>query len=251
MQRKIVFWLLASVILTTVSFAGAQQPAKIPRIGYLTADTISSSRRVEAFRGGLHDLGYVEGKNIVIEWRSVEGNLERIAALAEELVRLKVDVIVASAQSVTGPAKRATSTIPIVMANDIDPVGNGFVASLAQPGGNVTGLSSLAPELSGKRLELLKEIIPKLSRVSVLGTSSMPGNILLAKEMEQAAPAVGVKYLYIDVLDPKDIEPAFRTASKERAEAILVMQSFFFIWPPSASGGTRCKASASRNLCIQ
>ena len=133
------------------------------------------SARIEAFRQGLRELGYVEGKNIVIEWRSAEGKLDRLPALAAELVRLKVDIIVTAGATATRAAKEATVTIPIVMTQDSDPVGSGFVASLARPGGNITGLSTLAPEISGKRLELLKEIVPRLSRVAVLGTSTQPG----------------------------------------------------------------------------
>ena len=130
--------------------------------------------RIEAFRQGLRELGYVEGKNIVIEYRYAEGKIDRLPALAAELVRLKVDVIVTGGPAVTRAAKEATATIPIVMTMDTDPVGNGFVASLARPGGNITGLATLAPEISGKQLELLKEIVPKLSRVAVLGTSTSP-----------------------------------------------------------------------------
>jgi putative ABC transport system substrate-binding protein len=159
------------------SAAHAQQPKKVPRIGHLNTVTHSAiAERIEAFRQGLRELGYVEGKNIVIEWRYAEGKLDRLPALAAELARLKVDVIVTTGPTTTRPAKEATSTIPIVMTQDTDPVGNGFVASLARPGGNITGLSSLAPELSGKRLELLKEIVPKLSRVAVLWTSTTPGS---------------------------------------------------------------------------
>jgi putative ABC transport system substrate-binding protein len=135
----------------------------------------------------------VEGKNIVIELRSAEGKLDRLPALAAELVRLKVDIIVTAGPAVTRAAKEATTTIPIVMTFDNDPVGNGFVASLARPGGNLTGLSTFAPELSGKQLELLKEIVPRLSRVAVLGTSTVPGYAQVLKEMELAAGALGVK----------------------------------------------------------
>ncbi len=181
--------------------------------------------RTEAFRQGLRELGYVEGKNIVIELRSAEGKLDRLPALAAELVRLKVDVIVTGGPTATRAAKEATSTIPIVMAQDTDPVGNGFVASLARPGGNITGLSTFAPELSGKRLELLKETIPKLSRVAVFGTSTYPGNAQSLKEVELAAKAFGVKLQYLDVLSPKDIETAFQAAGKGRADAVLMMVS--------------------------
>ena len=218
--------------------AQAQQPAKIPRIGYLTNESLSAtSARNEAFRQGLRELGYVEGKNIVIEWRSAEGKLDRVPALAAELVRLKVDVIVTIGSSVTRSAKEATSTIPIVMAQDNDPVGDGLVASLARPGGNITGLSTLAPELSGKRLELLKEILPKLSRVAVMGTSTIPGNAQQLKETELAAGAFGIKLQYLDVLNPKEVESAFRGASKARAEALLELEG-----PSQFSANTGCRA---------
>ena len=202
----------------------AQQPRKIPRIGYLAAVSPSAiSARIEAFRQGLRELGYVEGKNIVIEWRSTEGKPDRLPALAAELVRLKVDVIVSAGPTSTRSAKEATSMIPIVMAWDNDPVANGFVASLARPGGNITGLSTLSPEISGKQLQLLKEIVPRLSRVAVLGISTQPGNAQLVKETELAAGAFGVKLQYLDVLSPKDIEIVFRAASKGRADAVLVL----------------------------
>jgi putative ABC transport system substrate-binding protein len=202
----------------------AQQPAKIPRIASLIgAPPSANAARYEAFRQGLRELGYVEGKNIVLELRSAEGKFDRLPALAAELVRLKVDVIVTAGPLPTRAAKEATTTIPIVMAEDPDPVGNGFVASLARPGGNITGLATLAPELSGKRLELLKETIPKLSRVAVFGTSTYPGNAQSLKEIELAAKAFKVQLQYLDVLSGKDIEPAFRAAGKGRAEAVLMM----------------------------
>ena len=204
--------------------ARAQQPTKVPRIGYLTAASLSAiAERTEAFRQGLRELGYVEGKNIVIEWRFSEGKADRLPALAAELVRLKVDIIVSAGPAVTRPAKEATATIPIVMAFDNDPVGNGFVASLARPSGNITGLSTLAPEISGKQVELLKEIVSKLSRVAVLGTSTNPGNARALKEIEVAAGAFGVKLQYLDVRGAKDIETVFRAASKGRADAVLVL----------------------------
>jgi putative ABC transport system substrate-binding protein len=204
--------------------ASAQQPTKIPRIGYLAASSLSTNAaRIEAFRQGLREIGYVEGKNIVIELRSAEGKPDRLPALAAELVRLKVDVIVSAAPTVTRAIKEATVTIPIVMAQDRDPVGNGFVANLARPGGKITGLSILSPELSGKRLELLKETIPRLSRVAVLGNSTDPGHPQVLKETEVAAGAFGVKLQYLDVLSSKDIETAFRAASKGRADAVLAL----------------------------
>jgi putative ABC transport system substrate-binding protein len=163
----------------------------------------------------------VEGKNIVIEFRWANGKLARIPALAAELVSRKVDVIVTVGSRPTRAAKEATSTIPIVMAQDPDPIGNGFVTSLARPSGNVTGLSKLVPELSGKRLELLRETIPKLSRVAVFGTSTHPGNVQWSNELEVAAKMFDVKIQKIDVLTPKDIATAFRAAAKERADAVL------------------------------
>jgi putative ABC transport system substrate-binding protein len=225
MHKKITRRAFCSKLLALPFPAQAQQPTKVPRIGHLSAGgSLSPNRpRIEAFLQGLRELGYVEGKNIVIEWRSAEGKFDRLPALAAELVRLKVEVIVTVGPTATRPAKEATSTIPIVMATDPDPVANGFVASLARPGGNITGLSTLAPELSGKRLELLKETIPKLSRVAVFGTSTQPGNAEMLREVEVAAKAFGVKLQYLDVLSSKDIASAFRTATKGRAEAVLML----------------------------
>jgi len=213
-------------ICVTLAMCGAAaeaQPAKVPRIANLIGAPLSAtSARIEAFRQGLRELEYVEGKNIIIELRSAEGKLDRLPALAAELVRLKVDIIVTGGPLPTRAAKEATTTIPIVMTQDPDPVGDGFVASLARPGGNITGLATLAPELSGKRLELLKETIPKLSRVAVFGTSTYPGNAQSLKEVELAAAAFKVQLQYLDILGPKDIETAFRAASKGRADAVLI-----------------------------
>jgi putative ABC transport system substrate-binding protein len=213
--------LVAVVLLALGVIADAQQPTKVPRIGYLANARFSDiPHRVEAFRQGLRELGYVEGKNIVIEWRS--GTNDQIPALLAELVRLKVDVIVSGAVTLTRFAKAATSTIPIVMAQDPDPVGNGFVASLARPGGNITGLSTLAPELSGKKLEILKEVVPRLSHVAVFDTSTIRESTEVSKEIELAAKALRVKIQYFDVLGPKDFETAFREASKAHADAVLM-----------------------------
>jgi putative ABC transport system substrate-binding protein len=170
----------------------------------------------------------VEGKNILIEWRWAEGKPDRLPDLAAELVRLKVDIIVSAGPVVTRHFKEATKTIPVIMAQDNDPVGNGFVASLARPGGNITGLATLAPELSGKQQELLKEIIPKLSRVAVFGTSTQPGNPQTLREIELAAEALNVKIQYVDILGAEDIEPAFQAARKARAGAVFVLVSSVF-----------------------
>jgi len=230
MSKKHLVCLLISALLSTASLVHPQQqPTKVPRIGFLIGGSASAvAARTEAFRQGLRDLGYVEGKNIVIEWRSAKGKLDRLPALAAELVRLKVVVIVTAGPLPTRAAKEATTTIPIVMAQDPDPVGNGFVASLARPGGNITGLATLRPELSGKQLELLKETVPRLSRVAVFGTSTNPGNVQQLRETELVAGAFGVKLQYLDVRDPKYIETAFRAASKERADAVLVLNSPVF-----------------------
>ena len=225
-RRRKPRWAGFSVIAFVLVMGGAAgaQPTKIPRIGFLIGTSLSAnSARIDGFRQGLRELGYVEGKNIVIEWRYAEGKPQRARELATELVRLKVDIIVTAGGLTTRPAKQATVTIPIVMAQDSDPVGSGFVASLARPGGNITGLSSLAPEISGKRLDLLKEIVPKLSRVAVLGTATNSANAQMLREVELAAKGFGGKLQYLDVLAPKDIETAFLNASKDRADAALVL----------------------------
>jgi putative ABC transport system substrate-binding protein len=223
-NRKI-FLLGLFALLSVHSFpAQAQQSKKVPRIGYLSASSAAQvSSRTEAFRQGLLELGHVVGKNIVIEFRYAQGNFDRLPALAAELVRLNVDVIVTAGPSVTGPARQATAIIPIVMTNDSDPVASGFVTSLARPGGNITGLTNLAQELSGKRMELLKDIFPKLSRVAILGISAIPGNLKASRETEQAAVLFGVETQYLDIRAAKDIEPAFRAVSKWAADAVSVL----------------------------
>jgi len=206
--------------------AQAQQPTKIPRIGFLSATfPFNVPARLEAFRQGLRELGYVENKNIVVEYQYGEGKLDRLPTLLNELVRLKVDVIVTAGPSPTRAAKKATVTIPIVMAWDYDPVGNGFVSSLARPGGNITGLSTLALEISGKQLEILKEIVPKLSRVAVLGTSTVPGNQDALRATESAAEALKVQLQYLEIRDRKDIESVFQAARKGRVDAVLALAS--------------------------
>jgi ABC-type uncharacterized transport system substrate-binding protein len=226
---------LAGIVALVVALAmcgavaQAQQPAKVPRIGYLAGTKPATyPARVAAFRQGLRELGYAEGKNIVVEYRYAEGKADRERELAAGLANLKVDVIVTTGPTLTRAAKEATVTIPIVFAQDGDPVASGFVASLARPGGNITGLSTLAPELSGKRLELLKEIVPKLSRVTVIGTSTEPGNAQLLKEMELAAEALKVKLQYLDVLSSKDIATAFRAAANGRADGVVMLGSAVF-----------------------
>jgi putative tryptophan/tyrosine transport system substrate-binding protein len=221
-RRRILVGLLALVI----GFAGlvggveSQQPKKIQRIGFLTPTSLDS---YGAFRQSLRDLGYVEGQTLIIEYVKAEGNFTRAQARAAELVRLKVDVIVTTGATDTRAAKETTTTIPIVFLQDPDPVGNGFVTSLARPGGNITGLSTLGADLSGKRLELLKEVLPKLSRLAVLGNSANAGNGIQLRETERAAGAFGMQLQYLDTLSAKDFESAFREASKVRADAVFVL----------------------------
>lgn len=234
MRRKFTFRAPCSLLLALIGSllfvlcfsAEAQQAKKVPRIGFLSSLSPSSiSDRVAAFRQGLRELGYVEGKNLAIEYRYAEGRLDRVNGLAAELVRLKVDVIVSAGPVPTRSAKKATATIPIVMAFDNDPVENGFAASLARPGGNITGLSTHYPEISGKQLEILKEVIPKLSHVAALGNSTVPGNAQALKETELAAGALGVQLQYLDIQNLSEIETAFRAARKEPVDAVLVLSN--------------------------
>jgi putative ABC transport system substrate-binding protein len=226
MTRKITVLTLCAMLFALCPSASSQQPVRIPRIGFLIGVSPSASAaRIEAFRQGLRELGYIEGKNVVLELRYAEEKLDRLPGLAAELVRLNVDIIVTAGGQATRAAKEATPTIPIVMTNDPDPVASGFVASLAHPGGNITGLSTLTPELSGKRLELLREVVPKLSRVAIVGTSTQPGHAQAIKELELAAKAFKMQIQYLDVLDSKDIETAFRAAVKGRADGVLTLTS--------------------------
>jgi putative tryptophan/tyrosine transport system substrate-binding protein len=230
MNKKIFCIALSALLLALTIPAGAQQPTKISRIGLLNTNQAAAfTSRTEGFRQGLRELGYVEGKNINIEYRYADGKLDRLPALAAELVHLKVDVIVTAVSSSTRAAKEATNTIPIVMAQDNDPVGNGFINSLARPGGNITGLSSLSPEIGGKQLELLREILPKLSGAAVIGTSTLPGHAQRLKEMELAAKTLRIELYYRDVLSRKDIEASFRETSKERADAVIVLGGLVLI----------------------
>ncbi len=220
MIGKIFVWLLTTVLLTTVSFAEAQQ-AKVHRIGFLRTSAAPESY-LEAFRQGLKGLGYIEGKNIAFEYRWAGGKIDRLPALAAELVSLKVDIIVTDGTPPALAARKASGTIPIVMASSGDPVGTGLIASLARPGGNITGLTSLNAELSAKVLELLKEIIPRLTQVANLGQADSPVDELAMKNMEAPARALGVKLIPFRFRGPDDYEGVFRAATKERAGALLV-----------------------------
>ncbi len=223
-NTKLLHVLFAALLWACAPNAAAQQSGKIPRIGFqLDTSPAALASRLEGFRQGLRELGYTEGKNIVIEWRSSDSNPESRREIAAELVRLKLDVIVSPGPSVTRSLKEATSTVPIVMAQDTDPVGSGFVASLAKPGGNITGLSALAPETTGKQLALLKEIRPKLSRVAVIGNSQNPGDAQTLREAVLAAGALDLYLRYLDVLDAKELDSAFQAAAKGRADAVMVL----------------------------
>ena len=227
--KLVGFLTILALFVGWAGMAQAQQPGKVPRIGFLITSSPSAiAPRMDAFRHGLRELGYEEGKNILIERRHADGNADQLAAHAAELVRLKVHVMLSSGPTATRAAKRATSTIPIVMTFDDDPIGSGFVASLAQPGGNITGLSTLSPELSGKQLELLKEIASKVSRAAVVGTSTRQGTAQSLKELEVATGMFGLKLDYLDIQQPKDIESVFQSVSKGRADALLVLQSPVF-----------------------
>jgi putative ABC transport system substrate-binding protein len=194
MKSKSFFWLLTTVLLIIAGSADAQQPKKIVRIGYLSVlSSASDAARLEAFRQGLRELGYVEEQNLAIAPRYAEGKLDRLPDLAGELVRLNVDVIVAGGSTAIRATKNATKLLPIVMAHGSDPVALGYVASLARPGGNITGLTHLAPELGGKRLELLKDTIARISRVAVLTDPGTGGHGPQMKELEVAAPALGLQ----------------------------------------------------------
>ena len=243
MKRKIVFWLLATVFLTALSFAEAQQPTKVRRIGFLGAAFSSSNpARHEALRQGLRVLGWVEGNNLVIDYRFADGKRERLPALVAELVNLKVELIVAGGPAPTRAVKDANVMIPTVMGFDNDPVGSGFAASLARPGGNITGLSTLSPEISGKQLELLKEILPKLSHLAVLGSSTEPGNAQALKELERAAQAFRVRLQYLDLRSADDIEPAYRAAIKGSANALILLGN-----PVASSHRPRITAGATKS----
>jgi putative tryptophan/tyrosine transport system substrate-binding protein len=214
---------LFAMLLPSPYLAEAQQPKRIPRIGFLAPGSPSSdSPRVDPFRQGLQELGYTEGQNIVIELRFAEGKSERLPALVAELIQLKVDVIVLSGTPAAQVAKRATTTIPIVMGTSADPVGTELVASLARPGGNVTGLSTLGSDLSGKRLELLKEVVPGVSRIAVLYNPTNQSVPALLKETKIAAQSLGVQVQFLEARAPNELNKVF-VAIKERPSALMVV----------------------------
>jgi len=224
MSKKVACLALATMLFALSLNAQAQQPAKVWRIGYVTSGGAPSS--IEPLRQRLRDLGYIEGKNIVIEFRSAEARTDRIPGLVAELVQLKVDVFVLPGLTAIRAAKQATKTIPIVMVANFDPVETGIVDSLARPGGNITGLSTLQRELSGKRLELLKEAVPKMSRVGVLWDQSTPGPVMSSKEYETVARAFKIALQSLEVRGPNpDFEGVFQAAAKGRASALITISN--------------------------
>jgi putative ABC transport system substrate-binding protein len=247
MNRKIFIGLLTAALLSTVSFAEAQQPKKVPRIAFLAGGSRSGdSLLIETFWQRMKELGYIEGKNITAEYRFAEGAPERLPNLAAELVRLNVDIIVAPGSGALA-AKKATNTMPIVVTYAADPVGSGFVASLAHPGGNVTGLSGFVSELGGKQIELLKEAFPSVSRVAVFwwnrtNPSGIGQDTLLLGEMKVAAGALRVTLQLLDLRGLDDFEPAFSAIKGERANALIVLRN-----PLTATHRTRIADFAAKS----
>jgi putative tryptophan/tyrosine transport system substrate-binding protein len=225
-MKKIFFGFALGAVLLALNFSAQAQQKKVPRIGFLNAVSPSAmAPRVEAFRQGLRELGYLEGQNIIIEYRYAEGNYDSLYDFARELVGLKVDLIVTGGIPPTRAAQQATKTIPIIMGNVGDPIAAGFVASLARPGGNITGLTQITSELEGKRLELLKEALPKVSRIAVFVDASLPAQQVAdaLKRLQKPARALDVEIHSVELRGPKpDFDGAFRAASTARVNALLV-----------------------------
>jgi len=228
MRKSLSLLIIIAALASGAAIAEPQQRTKVHRIGYL-ASASGLGPLEEAFRQGLRELGYVEGKNIAIEYRLAQGKLDRLFDLAAELVRLKVDIIVTPSTLDAFAARRATTTIPIVMAASGDAVGTGLVASLARPGRNVTGLTVLARELSGKRLELLKEAVPRLSRVAVLWNAANPDKARDLEETEVQARALRLRLQSLEVRGPNDFESAFRAATSKGAGALFTLTDALII----------------------
>lgn len=222
---RLVLCLLAAPVV-----AGAQQTPKVPRIGFLATIPLPVlSDRIEGFRQGLRELGYVESRNITIEFRSAEGKYERLPELAAELVREKVDVIVTTGQPAPDAARNATRTIPIVFAVIGDPVAEGVVASLDRPGGNITGLSSIASDVIGKQLELLKEVVPRLSRVAVLRDPAHRGHVKNVQQAEEASRALGLRLVVVDVDGAANLDGALRRMAAEGVDGALILRGGLFV----------------------
>jgi putative ABC transport system substrate-binding protein len=232
MERRAFLGTMVGGLFAAPLAVEAQQAAKLYRIGFLSPSSPSDVRRLrffEGFRNGLGELGYVEGQNITIESRWAAGKYDRLPGLAAELVRLKMDVIVTVAVPAIRAAREATSTIPIVMASVVDPVATGLVASLARPGGNITGLSNMAPQLVGKQLEMLKEVVPKASRAAVLWNPANLGNAPQLRAAEVAARTLGVRLQPVEARGPSEIDSAFAAMTKEGAGAVVVLVDVLFV----------------------
>jgi len=242
-RRRNFTWLLVFAVLATVSIANSQQPKKLPRLGMLLALSPDESVDINAFRQGLTALGYVEGKNIVIEYRYAEGELDRLPALAAELAGLRVDVIVALSPPSAHAAKNATKTIPIVMRTTDDPVKTGLIASLARPGGNITGLTSISTELIGKRLEILTEAVPRTHVIAVLRNPTAPDADLKWKETEAAGRALGLQFQSVEVKTPDGFESAFRKAMSTKPHALITLRN-----PLIVNNRKRIAELASKNM---
>jgi putative tryptophan/tyrosine transport system substrate-binding protein len=242
MDKKVFHLALCAMLFGLCGSAPAQQPTKVPRIGYLSL-AAKPSPRDEAFVKQLRDLGWVDGQNIAIEYRWAANKAENLAKLADELVALKVDIIAAAATPAVNAAKKATKTIPIVMMSAADAVGSGFVASLTQPGGNITGTTSIMPELAGKRLELLKEVLPRLSRIAFMAYGPDPAHLLFVKDAQDAAQSFKIQFHPLVLKSVDEIDGAFQSMVKERVGALIVQPLF-----PSALGqGPRIAALAAKN----
>jgi putative ABC transport system substrate-binding protein len=228
MTKRVLGLTLISILFVHCFSAGAQQAVKVPRVAYISLRSGIEPREL-AFQKGLRELGYIEGQNIIIEWRFAKGKEDLLPKLVNEAMQLKVDVIVAAGTQAIQAAKQATSTIPIVIGQVGDPVQLGFVSSLARPGGNITGFSTLSTDLAGKRLELLKEAVPKVSRVAFVRDSRNPAATVALSETEAAARVLGVQLQSQEVRSPDDVEKAFVAARKSRAEALIVMAAGVFV----------------------
>ncbi len=221
--RRRTFLLSAGALLAAAVTADAQHAARVPRIGVLFASTpAATSHLLDGLRQGLREHGYVEGQHFILERRYGQAGVERMSEIAAELVRIKVDVIVAATDPATAAVRQHTQTIPIVMANSTDPVGTGFVASLARPGGNVTGLSALSPELSGKRLELLREVVPGLARVAIIWNPDVRGALFDYKETEAAARSMRLQLQSVEVSRVEDLDRSYSAVTNQRAQALIV-----------------------------
>ena len=249
MNQRIFRLALAALLVVLCSSVGAQQAGKIPRIGYIsgTYNPSNPGPYVEALRRGMRELGYTEGKNFIVEYRGAEGRLETIPGIIDELIRLKVDLLVLPLVRAIEAAKKATKTIPIVIITQVDPVASGFVTSMARPGGNITGIATLQRDLSGKRLELLSEVVPRLARVGILRSSDEAISILGFNEYEAAASALKIQVQSLEVRGRNlDLEAPFKEALKARADALITSPATRYLATPNRLCSSRSKTDFLR-----